>query len=81
MENKIVYFGASGFDSTIVLEREEESEQLKAAREDPGFELEREIWNSTSCVCKRSIYAFKCGSYFEVYRYTLESGKWSAFLS
>ena len=34
MENKIVYFGWSNKNATFVLERDEESEQLKVVRED-----------------------------------------------
>ena len=34
IENKIIYFGANGKKTTFVLEQEEESEQLKAVRED-----------------------------------------------
>ena len=37
VENKVVYFGSNNVDSTFVLEKEEESEQLKVVREDEGF--------------------------------------------
>ena len=81
MENKIVYFGASGFDSTIVLEREEESEQLHVVRENEGFDFWRGIYNTSSCVIKREIYAFQTGNFDEVHRYNLESRKWTLFYS
>ena len=80
-ENKIVYFGANCENATFVLEQEGESEQLKVVREDDGFNLMREFYNTASCVFMNQIYAFKTGNYEEVYRYSLECGKWSRFSS
>ena len=41
VKNKIVYFGDSNENATYVLERDEESEQLKVVREEIGFHLYR----------------------------------------
>ena len=59
------------------MEREEESEKLKVVREDSGFDLM--TVNTSSCVFKNVIYAFKTRNYEEVHRYSLESGKWLRF--
>ena len=64
-----------------MLEQEGESEQLRVVREDDGFNLMRGYCNIASCVIKNEIYAFKKGNNEEVYRYSLESGKWNRFFS
>ena len=79
VENKIVYFGSWNAKVTFVSEQEGESEQLKVVRTDGGFDLTRGYWNTASCVFKNKIYSFKTSNYEEVYRYSLESGKWKRF--
>ena len=79
--NKIVYFGSEVKNSTFVLEREGESEQLRVVREEKGFGLVRGNYNTASRVVKLEIYAFKARNYRKVYRYGLETGTWSLFYS
>ena len=62
-ENTIVYFGAKNENTTFVLERDEESEQLEVVRKDEGFSLHRGYYNTASCVFKNEIYAFKTDNY------------------
>ena len=82
LENKIVYFGREHVNSTFVLEREEEAEQLSVVGEEEGFFLKRREGNPASRVAKREkIYAFETWNYEEVRCYSLESGKWSLFCS
>ena len=66
-------------NATFVLEEEEESAKLKVVRTDGGYDLTIGYWNTASCVFKKQIYAFKTANHDEVYRYSLESGKWSGF--
>ena len=49
MENKIVYFGSWNEKPTLVLVKEEDSEQLRVVREDEGFNYERG-YNGAACV-------------------------------
>ena len=63
------------------MEKEEDSEKLKVVREDEGFHLFRGYYNTASCVFSGEIYAFQEKNYCEVYRYSLESGKWARFYS
>ena len=58
LENKIVYFGDMLKSVTFVLEKEEDSEQLRVVREDSGFAFERGAWNTASCTFRNEIYAF-----------------------
>ena len=64
--NKIVYFGSWNAEATFLLEREGESERLKVAREEEGFDLKRGYHNTASCVVKEKIYAFKTETYEEM---------------
>ena len=59
LENKVVYFGSWNVKIAFVLEKEEDSEQLKVVREDEGINFERGNKNTTSRVYKKEIYAFK----------------------
>ena len=79
MEDKIGYFGSSGINATLVLKKEDESEQLRVEREEEGLFLWRGGYNAASCVSRNEIYAFTFKNYQEVYRYSLESGTWSLF--
>ena len=71
VENKIVYFGSSNENRTFVLEKEEQSEKLRVVRQDEGIDLRRGFWNSSSCVFKNEIYAFKRRNYGDVHIYSL----------
>ena len=80
VENKIVYLGESYREpGTFVLETNEESEQLRIIRKDSGFYLSRGLYDTASRVVRNEIYAFKNGNYDQVYRYSLESGKWTLY--
>ena len=79
VENKIVHFGSDKKETTFVLEREAESEQLEVVREDTRFVLKKLCWNTACCVLKKDIYAFKGDNQEEVHQYSLESRKWSLF--
>ena len=78
MQNKIAYFGHENKDSTFVFEQDE-SEQLKVAREERGFGLMRGNWNTACCVYKMDIYAFSEKNWKELHRLSMESGKWTLF--
>ena len=74
-----MYFGSRNQDATLVLKQEEESEKLKVVREDEVFDFKKGYWNAASCVSKNEIFSFKALNYEEVFRYSLESGKWSLY--
>ena len=61
LEDKIVYFGSCDEKGSFVLEREEDSEQLKVVREEEGFDLRRGEYNTASCVFQKGIYTFHKG--------------------
>ena len=61
-----------------MLEREEDSEQLKVVREEQGFDFET-YYNAASCVFNNDIYAFKTANYRKVFHYSLKRGKWVVF--
>ena len=74
-----MYFGSKIENTTFVLGREEESEQLQVVREDEGFNFWREPFNTASRGFTKEIYAFDSGTFTQVHQYSLESGEWTLY--